>query len=393
MIMNTLFSLGATELHLQRWPLNQPNQSLQAWDAADELILEQAIAYCRAWPVTTSHPLQVLILNDAFGALSCGISTVLPIESALFVVQDSVLSQHASRHNRAQNAIQNQALYELTSLDPLPSAPHLVLFKLPSNHSYLTYQLAALKQIITPQSRLIIAAKAKDITRNVLSLFEQFIGPTHASLTIKKCRYIETEYDTTRIPPATHFPLRWPLGNGNTMLVNHANVFAREQLDIGARFFLDHLPTVATQSTVIDLGCGNGVLSLQLLAQQPQCNLIACDESYMAVASAQATIMENYPQYLAQCQFIADDCLTRQADNSADWVICNPPFHQQSAVTTHIASQMFRDAKRVLRTGGRLRIVANRHLPYRLHLEKLFGHCQQLAANPKFVILESIKRS
>lgn len=391
--MNTQFTFGATTLRLHRWPLSQPNHSLQAWDAADELILEQALPLYTALQATQQHPVRLLILNDAFGALSCAMSAAVPEATVQYLVQDSVLSQQACRHNRVQNDLSSNQIVELSSLAPLPAAPQLVLFKLPANHSYLAFQLAALSKVLTAESTLLVAAKAKDINRNVLALFAQFIGPTQASLTIKKCRYIETTFQAEQPKPELNFPLRWPLDDSHFVLVNHANVFAREKLDIGARFFLQHLPTVAANSTVVDLGCGNGVLSLQLLQQQPACQLVLCDESYMAVASAQASIAENLPEQLSQCQFVADDCLTQQADNSADWVICNPPFHQQTAVTTHIASQMFRDAKRVLKTGGRLRIVANRHLPYRLQLEKLFGHCQQLAANPKFVILESIKRS
>lgn len=391
--MNTQFTFGATQLRLHRWPLNQPNHSLQAWDAADELILEQALPLCASLQASQQKPVKVLILNDAFGALSCAISTGAPHAMQQYLVQDSVLSQLACRHNRAQNNLPDSEVVELSSLEALPEAPQLILFKLPANHSYLAFQLAALSKVLTEDSKLLVAAKAKDINRNVLALFAQFIGPTQASLTIKKCRYIETTWQAALPRPQLHFPLRWPLDDSPLVLVNHANVFAREKLDIGARFFLQHLPTVTAGSTVMDLGCGNGVLSLRLLQQQPACQLILCDESYMAVASAQASIAENLPEQLAQCQFVADDCLTRQADNTVDWVICNPPFHQQAAVTTHIATQMFKDAKRVLKTGGRLRIVANRHLPYRLQLEKLFGHCQQLAANPKFVILESIKRS
>ena len=38
------------------------------------------------------------------------------------------------------------------------------------------------------------------------------------------------------------FPLRWPLEGSDLILTNHANVFARERLDIGTRFLLQHLP-------------------------------------------------------------------------------------------------------------------------------------------------------
>lgn len=391
--MTTQFSLGQGTLTLQRWPLNQPNTSLQAWDAADELILARAKALLPEFATTDDTAVNVLIMNDAFGALSCGMALDNTVSSHQYLVHDSILSQWASRHNRAQNRVMLTTITELSSLDSLPDSPQLVLFKVPANHSYLAYQLQALSKVITEHTQLIIAAKAKDINRNVLSLFSQFIGPTQASLTLKKCRYIESTYLRDLPRPTLPYPLSWRLDDSAVTLINHANVFAREKLDIGARFFLAHLPVVNAGSRVVDLGCGNGVLSLHLLQYQAHCQIILTDESYMAVASAKETLQANLPERLSDCTFVVDDCLTQQASSSVDWVICNPPFHQQTTVTTHIASQMFRDAKRVLKNGGRLRIVANRHLPYKAQLEKLFGHCQQLAANPKFVILESIKRS
>lgn len=385
--MNTQFTLGDLQLQLSRWPLQQPNHSLQAWDAADELLLERALPALQQLNAA-GKVARILVINDSFGALSCALGN-----NQQYLVQDSYIAQQACRHNRQQNGLTLENITELTSLDSLPLAPDLVLLKLPTNHSYLAWQLAALSKVISANTQLVVAAKAKDIHRNLLTIFSQYLGPTTASLTIRKCRYIESQWQPGLQPPTPDYPTRWQLPETGFTLVNHTNVFAREKPDIGARFFLQHLPKVIAGQRIIDLGCGNGMLSLQILAQQTACQLLLTDESYMAVESARLSVAENFPAALAQCQFVVDDCLSQQTDASADWVLCNPPFHQQAAVTTHIASQMFYDARRVLKPGGKIRIVANLHLPYRQQLAKCFGNCRQLAANPKFIILESTKRS
>lgn len=387
--MNTTFTHSKGSLQLHRWPLNQTNNSLQAWDAADELLILHAQEAINQFTLQHQRQPTLLLINDSFGALSCALS-----DCQQFQVNDSVLAAQGSLYNRQQNNITDSNLQQLSSLAPYPAQPDIVLLKLPNNHSYLQYVLQQLAGVVTPQTLILASAKAKDISRNVLAMFDKTLGPATASLTVKKCRLIQCRF-STQLPgaAAVQFPLAWPLEHTEFTVVNHANVFSREKLDQGARFFLQHLPEIKSAQRVIDLGCGNGVLGLALLSRYSDFQLVCCDESYMAVDSARQTIANNLPDKLALCEFVVDDCLSQQQDKSADVVLCNPPFHQQHAVTSHIASQMFNDAKRTLKQGGRLRIVANRHLGYADVLKRLFGNCQQLAADPKFVILEAIKRS
>ncbi|MGI5308537.1 methyltransferase [Rheinheimera sp. WS51] len=386
--MNINFQTQTGTLQLRRWPLNQPNTSLQAWDAADELLITHAIEAINQFAATQQRQPKVLIINDSFGALSCALADCQQIQ-----VNDSFLAEQGTLYNRQQNNLSTQNLNQITSLDTYPDAD-IVLLKLPSNHSYLQYILQQLAKVVNDKTVILSSAKAKDITRNVMTMFEQSLGPSSASLTVKKCRLITSQFSNKPQQAKTvTFPIVWPLEGTDFTVVNHANVFSREKLDLGARVLLQHIPQMQDHYTVIDLGCGNGVLGLKLLQQDKQIKLILCDESYMAIDSARQTIANNLPQQLAQCQFIIDDCLQKQTDKSADYIICNPPFHQQQAVTRHIANQMFTDAKRVLKQGGHFRIVANRHLNYAEVLQRLFGNCRQLAADPKFVILEAIKRS
>ncbi len=374
--------IAGQHLTLDRYPPEQKNRSLQAWDAADELLVEAAL------PLLQQQRCDLLLLNDSFGALACALATYQPVQ-----VTDSYLSQQATKHNFSLNQLNLSQLQQINSLEPLPQA-QLVLIKLPHNHSFLRFQLRQLKRQLPINCHIFAAAKAKDITQNLLNIFREELGPTEASLTMRKCRIIRCQIDPLQAPGSTpQFPLQWQDKEQQLRMINHANVFSRDGLDIGARFLLQHLPKCAPGQTAIDLGCGNGVLGIQMLHQQPELRVVFTDESYMAVESARLTLQENFPESLPQATFIIDDCLTSQADASADVVICNPPFHQQHAITDHIAWQMFADARRVLKKHGRLRIVANRHLGYSEKLARLFGGCIHVASSAKFTILEAIKRN
>ena len=252
-----------------------------------------------------------------------------------------------------------------------------------------------IEQCRTDKNTIFIAAdRAKDIHKSTLSLFEKYLGTTTTSLAVKKARLVFCQFDQKQTHKSP-FPTIWPLTNGTLnrdfSISNHANVYAREKLDIGARYFIENLPNVNENSQVIDLGCGNGVIGLTLLAKQPTACIQFVDESHMAITSAKINIETNLPELAPQCQFHLNDCLTNIASNSVDLILCNPPFHQQAATTDHIAWQMFKDSHRVLKKGGELRIIGNRQLAYHIKLKRIFGNEKLIASNEKFVTQSAIK--
>lgn len=369
--------LETSTLTLVRYPLSAQETALQAWEAADEYLLREL----------ADMPLgdgPRLIFNDAFGALACGLQAQSPC-----CISDSYLSQLATRHNLAQNGFDVEGVTLLDSLSDLPAAPALVVIKVPKTLALLEHQLRMLSHVVTPQTVVIAGAKARDIHTSTLALFEQILGPTKTSLAWKKARLVHCQPDGRE--PSDSLPLtEWPVPENDFQIANHANVFARGGLDIGARLFMQHLPQ-ELEGKVVDLGCGNGVVGLTALDLNPQATISFLDESYMAVASSRKNVELNRPQDLDRCEFAVNNSLAGIADGSLQAVLCNPPFHQQQAISGDIAWQMFTDAKRCLSVGGELRIIGNRHLNYFQKLKRMFGNCETIASNPKFVVLRAIK--
>lgn len=360
-------------LTLQRFPPMREESPLQAWDAADEYLLQQALP---------DGP--VLVFNDSFGALTCGLNP-----RQVWHVSDSWLSQQAARQNLHLNQQDEDQVTFLDSLAALPSAPAAVMIKIPKTLALLEHQLRALREVVTPDTLILAAAKAKDIHSSTLQLFERILGESKTSLAWKKARLIYSRYTAPKLPAQAQTTV-WPLDDTDYQIHNHANVFSRTSLDIGARFFMQHLPH-DIEGEIVDLGCGNGVIGLMALEQNPQAEVLFFDESYMAVASSRLNVEVNRPQDLHRSQFRVNNALSGFPSDRLHAVLCNPPFHQQHAVTDHLAWQMLRDAKRCLQYGGELRIVGNRHLDYHHKMKKLFGNCTLVASNAKFVVLRAVK--
>lgn len=381
---NTQFTFNNHEITLHRYPTFNNDENLQAWDSADELAIEHAIEK------VTDHNIQnIAVINDQFGAVTTSLTRHFGSNITISHITDSIIAQKAARNNLAENALEEERIAWLNSSEQINTKFDLILLKITKNKGYLEYLLG---HINTQTNCPIVAfGKTKEIHTSTLNLFENYIGPTTTSLAKKKSRLIFSQCKLNKA--CKKFPVSWPLSINEKQLnvLNHANVFSRDSLDIGARAFIPHLALSDEQKDIIDLGCGNGVIGLSLLAKHNDVSVTFVDESFMAVKSAKDNVKLNYPHQVNQFTFMANDCLTGFKPNQYDLVLCNPPFHQQNTITDHIAWQMFNDAKRVLRKGGELRIVGNRHLNYHHKLKRLFGNSTLVASSNKFVILSAIK--
>ncbi|ABM26057.1 rRNA (guanine-N(2)-)-methyltransferase [Shewanella sp. W3-18-1] len=378
--MTTQFSVAGVELELLRYPTQQES-NLQAWDAADEHLLKSLIESEQAAVPTA-------IINDSFGALSCGLSKLHP-SWPLFVETDARTSFLGTEQNHGRNQLPMDNLQWFTSRDTLPENLALVLMKLPKNLSYFAHQLTRLSQVLPASTRVLVAAKSKSINSALLDIFAKHLGPASASLAWKNTRVITCVSDGKPRPLAKE--VTWAIPEYQLEISNLSNVFAANKLDIGARIMLENLPKGDFKS-IVDLGCGNGVLGLRTAQLFPEADIHFIDDSEMAVASAKANWARNQLP-TDKGHFYWDDCMTHLPDDvQPDLVLCNPPFHQGEAITDHIAWQMFLDARRRLKEGGILHIVGNRHLAYHVKLQRLFKNCTTVASNGKFVILQAQKK-
>lgn len=365
------------QLDLIRQP-EMANEPLQAFDAADEYLLahlhEQGLG----------PDSRVLLLNDGFGALACSLAAHCRVTSS----GDSHLGYLALQKNLARNGLAADRVQFVPASATAEGPFDWVLVRVPKTLALLEEQLIRLHGQLAPGARVIAGAMIKHLPRAAGDLLEQYIGPVQASLAVKKARLL-TATPEARPAPVSPYPTRYQLDKPAIELLNHANVFCREGLDIGTRAFLPHLPKSLVPQRVADLGCGNGVLAIAFALANPQAELTLVDESYMAVQSAEA----NWRAALGErpATFRAADGLADQPKDSLDLVLCNPPFHQQQVVGDFLAWRMFQQARAALVTGGELWIVGNRHLGYHAKLARLFRGVQQVAANPKFVVLKATK--
>ncbi|MFE4664410.1 methyltransferase [Streptomyces sp. NPDC056716] len=368
---------------LSRFP-EDPRDRLRAWDAADAYLLRQLAD--REIPLT-GH---VVVVGDRWGALVTALAEHGPTQ-----ITDSFLAQEATRANLARAGAPPGTVRLLTTRDRPPERIDVLLVRVPKSLALLEDQLLRLAPALHRDTVVIGTGMVKEIHTSTLKLFETVIGPTRTSLAEQKARLILCVPEPGRRRPVSPWPYRYALPDGvgpasGHTVVNHAGVFCAERLDIGTRFFLAHLPVTRGVRRVVDLGCGNGVVGTSVALANPDAEVLFVDESYQAVASAAATYKVNGVP--GHAEFRVGDGMAGVASDSADLVLNNPPFHTHQATTDATAWRMFTGARRVLRPGGELYVVGNRHLGYHVRLRRVFGNSEVIAGDPKFVVLRAVKR-
>jgi len=365
---------------LTRYPAQKAgaNETLRAWDAADEFLLRHLASGLAG---------QILIVNDGSGALSTALADRHP-----WMLSDSYVSHAATRKNLARNAIDVSSVRLLSNFDPLPGPVDHVVMKIPKSLALLEDQLHRIAPHIHEKTVFVAGAMTKHIHTSTLELIAKILGPTKTSLAERKARLIFCEPDLALSRPSNPWPTTYTAGIHS--VINHAGVFSASQLDRGTAFLLEHLALPSGSLQVVDLGCGNGVLGLKVAAANPEADVIFIDESYRAVASAKATFRSNLGHERTARFLVGNGMFDLEGSaalpkGSIDRVLNNPPFHEDHAIGDATAWRMFQESREALRRGGELWVVGNRHLGYHAKLKRLFGNCTLVASNARFVVLRA----
>ncbi|WP_340614467.1 16S rRNA (guanine(1207)-N(2))-methyltransferase RsmC [Xenorhabdus thailandensis] len=163
-------------------------------------------------------------------------------------------------------------------------------------------------------------------------------------------------------------------------------VFSQDNLDIGSRLLLSTFDTPISGS-LLDMACGAGVLAAVLGKKNPDLSLTLSDVNAAAIVSSKATLQANKLK-----GNVVTSNVYSAIEEKFDWIISNPPFHDGLKTNLAAAENMIRMAPNYLKSGGKLRIVANAFLPYPNLLDNAFGSHEVIAQTGKFKVYQATKK-
>lgn len=336
-------------------------------DGVDRLLLEEAPAYAGR---------RTVVVDDVTGALVGG----LPEVHGWWC--DSLVDEQVV-------AAAVPAVPAGRWLDPdLLDGARLVVARLPKSLAALDELAGAVAAYAAPDVVLLAGGLVRHLSRGMNDVLGQHFGQVRATLGRHKARALVAGGPRG----AGDGPETWPRTerheDEDLTVRAHGGVFAGTGIDVGTRVLLDVLDRLPPEATeVVDLGCGNGVLSVGVARALPRARVLGTDVSAAAVGSTLATAEAN--GVLDQVHAVRVDGLEGVEPGSVDLVVCNPPFHRGTALDRTTTPHLFAQAAAALRPGGELWSVWNSHLPYLPMLRARVGSTSVVTQTPRFTVTRS----
>ena len=292
------------------------------------------------------------------------------------------------------DALQRSGFAATPEADPARRWP-LVLLLPPRQREAARALLAQALALLAPGGRIVAAMPNAEGAKSGQADLARVAGPVQ-SLSKHKCRVFWTEPLDAAADEALAAEWR-ELGAPRALafdvqghpVQSRPGVFAWDRIDRASALLAAHLPgDLAGEGA--DLGAGWGYLSMEVLSR---CPAVHAMDLYEADADALALARSNLAPFAnrARIDFHWWD-VAAGLPRTYDFIVTNPPFHAQGREERPDLGRAFlAAAANALKPGGRLWLVANRHLPYEDVLDARFGTVRMVVQADGFKVVEARK--
>jgi len=267
----------------------------------------------------------------------------------------------------------------------------LVLILPPRQRDEARALLARALRLTERGGRIVACMSNDEGARSGEADLERIVGPL-TTLTKNKCRVfwsapLDQPHDDALVEEWLRLDAVRPIDDGR--FVSRPGVFAWDRIDVASQLLAEHLPSDLA-GRAADLGAGFGYLSVELLQR---CARIAALDLYEAERRALDLARRNLAalESRAAIRYCWHD-VTAGLTDRYDVIVCNPPFHTHArADRPDIGRRFIATAAQSLLPGGRLWLVANRHLPYEQALGAGFERVRIVTQQHGFKIVEALR--
>ena len=166
---------------------------------------------------------------------------------------------------------------------------------------------------------------------------------------------------------------------GDAELLSYPGLFAHGRLDPGTALLLDVLPKIWADQSVLDFGCGAGVIAHAVRQRVPEVRLTQLDMDSVALHAAR----QNVPD--AAC-VLSDGWSAVPAKRDFDLILSNPPLHRGKEEDFGALDALVRGAKDRLKPRGALIAVVQRSAGVGKLFAAALRNTEMLAETPQYQV-------
>ena len=285
---------------------------------------------------------------------------------------------------RSQQAALGEAILFDHQLGGMPRFDALLLL-MPKAKAEAQYLLAMMTPLLEAGAELFLAGENRGGINGADKLLAPYSEKPLKRDSARRCSLYHGEL----CKQVTPFDLdswfgRYQCKAGDTELTVLAlpGVFSAAELDLGTQMLLASLRPM--QGSLLDFGCGAGVIGSVLAKRNPQLKVTMVDINALALESSRRTLAINDLQGEVHASDIYSDIT-----GTFDRIVSNPPFHA-GLKTFYAPTECFlTQTPTFLQPHGSLTIVANAFLRYQPILESHFKQTEVICSDTKFKVYAS----
>ncbi len=356
---------NSKEYQLERYPVTT-DKALRAWSNAELLMLD----YIKEIKTANIH-----LYNDRFGVFNALLNDVSLTTVWTYASQQKAIAKNLKLNNLSLDVNYKEPLDDLGKVE-------LALLKVPKSLELFELFLKQMHKASDDTTVVVCGFMTKYFSVSFLKIAEQYFEEVEQSKAWKKARLLILKKPKKLTEDKELInKVEW----NKEELQQYYGVFSSGKVDVGTRFLLDNLRVQPNELKVLDVASGNGIIAFDIANQNTKAEITLVDDFNLAIASSQLNLKDK------EAKFVCADDLSGLKKISFDLIVSNPPFHFEHENNIEVTLSLFKDVKSCLKPNGRFVLVANKHLNYKTHLEKLFNIVKIMADNKKFVVYECMK--
>lgn len=306
-----------------------------------------------------------------------------PIQCSEAVTNRIDIADYLSKFYTVNLSDYDCSKYEKASFD-------VIYIRVPKSKALLNHLLHSAMDLLKPEGRLICVGFNDEGIKNTFKKIEKAFGElVEQELVGKGLRIAEFSLlnpNKDQIEDRQYNEIKLVPNDLSLSLVSKAGIYGAEKIDQGSLFLCETLLQYDQKTDfkkVVDIGCGNGFISLVLAKKFKDAEFVATDNNITATTVAEINFKEND----IKGSVALGDCADSLTSHQFDLIVSNPPFHQGFDTSENLTIRFLDATERLLTKKGEAWFVMNRFLKIESLSKRTKLQMDLMAENHQFKIL------